>query len=195
MGDAGNNGNTRYTGITSYTRYYTNVSSGLVHRWSQLQPKATLAYVHLLLFIILNGILTHIVAFIMVIATVVHVTKNTITDQALIKRAMVQFVGLLMVMSCIPLNANLVSAIYFLATDKGSDAQYVSLNTLTYVFLSVPVFMTPILIKAIFNPVANAVKAVILCKCRVTREQSEMGFDQEVCTAATLMRSIKALNL
>ena len=149
----------------------------------------TLAYVHLLLAIIVNGMLTRIVALIMVIATVVQVKRNTITEQTLIQKTMVRFVGLLLLMSSVPLVANLASAISYAAPDNGSDVQYVSLNILTYLLLSTPVVVTPILMIAIFKPVATAVKKIVTFKCRAV-ELSETRLGQEIHTAVTLAGSI-----
>lgn len=150
----------------------------------------TLAYVHLLLFMIINSILTRIVAFIMVIATVVHVKRNTITEQTLTQRAMIRFAGLLLLMSVVPLIPNLAAAISSLVPDKGADVQYVSLNILTYILLSTPVVVTPILMMAIFKPVAIAAKKIVTCKCRgVAVELSETGLGQEMRTAVTLAGS------
>ena len=138
----------------------------------------TLAKVHIGLSVGAVDVPVRAVIIIMVIATVMFIKKNTIAEQASIKKAMLRFASLLLVTNFITLFANSLPAFLYTAPHLATKNVYVILNILTYVFLSFPVVATPLLMMIIFKPVAKAVKEVVTFKClgkryKLTLEQRE----------------------
>ena len=120
----------------------------------------------------------YVIAVVMVICTVVHIKKNTITEELTMKRAMIRFAVLLLLINFVTLFANALPAAHFVLPDLITPTAYVILKAFTYIFLCIPVVATPVLMMAIFKPVSKAVKEVVTCKSciegvRVSKVQLE----------------------
>ena len=91
----------------------------------------SLSYGHIAVSLALGDMPSRILAVIMVICTVVHIKKNTITEETLMKRAMIRFAVLLLLMNFVTLFANALPAAHFVLPDLITPTAYVTLKSFT----------------------------------------------------------------
>ena len=154
----------------------------------------SLSYAHIAVSLALGDMPSRILAVVMVICTVVHIRKNTITEESTMKRAMIRFAVLLMLMNFVTLFANALPAAHFVLPDLITPTAYVILKSFTYVFLCIPVVATPLLMMAIFKPVGKAVKEVATCKSctvrvKVGKSRSETSSSQAPNSSSAIVGS------
>lgn len=135
----------------------------------------SLSYGHVAVSIALGDMPSRIIAVVMVICTAVHIRKNTITEETTMKRAMIRFAVLLLLMNFVTLFGIALPAVHFVLPNLVTPTTYVILKTFTYIFLCIPVIATPVLMMAIFKPVSKAVKEVVTCKSCVKRVRTSKG--------------------
>ena len=135
----------------------------------------SLSYGHIAVSMALGDMPARVIAVVMVICTVVHIKKNTITEELTMKRAMIRFAVLLLLINFVTLFANALPAAHFVLPDLITPTAYVILKAFTYIFLCIPVVATPVLMMAIFKPVSKAVKEVVTCQSCIERVGASKG--------------------
>ena len=158
--------------FTSAIPYYTaaydydNLLDGVICL-AQLTP---VAFVHLTVCFFGIGIPSHIIVLFLVLATIVYVKRNTRGNGFTLESAMVKFAGLLLIVNFVTFGANIFGTVPFALRKSASLPVLVWFHLLsTYLLLSLPGILTPLLMVAAFKPVRVSMKRILSCHLKQTK--------------------------
>ena len=125
---------------------------------------STAAIVHLALSHATAGLSSDVVAISFVAATVAYIKRNTMNIEAPLNRAMVKFTVILLIVPFITHAMNLLGLVPLALGEAATLATVVWFHLLsTYMLVSLPGIVTPLLMAATFRPVRESMKAILTC--------------------------------
>ena len=125
---------------------------------------STAAIVHLALSHATAGLSSDVVAISFVVATVAYIKRNTMDTEAPLNRAMVRFTVMLLIVPFITHAMNLLGLVPLALGEAATLATVVWFHLLsTYMLVSLPGIVTPLLMAATFRPVRESMKAILTC--------------------------------
>ena len=126
-----------------------------------------IAYAQIGLSILFIDIPGRLISIIAIIAAVVHVRRNTVTDFSPIKRSLLRFSVILLCINILILFANIVAALAFLVPTSSAVAVLIWLSLTVNIAIVLPTVVVPVLMMVLFKPIWSAVKGILVCqRCR-----------------------------
>ena len=128
---------------------------------AQLTPAA---FIHLSICFFGMGLPSHAVVVIFVLGAIVYVKKNTHVNIFALESAMVKFAGLLLIVNFVTFAANIFGIVPFALRQSASLPLLVWFHLVsTYLLLSLPGIVTPLLMVAAFKPMQKTMKSILTC--------------------------------
>ena len=125
------------------------------------------AYAHISLSILFIDIPGRLISICTIIAAVVHVKRNTVTDFSPIKRSLLRFSVVLLCINILILLTNIVGTLGFVLPMGADVSVLVWLSLTLNVALFIPAVAVPVLMMILFKPIWSAVKDLLTCRrCR-----------------------------
>ena len=158
--------------FTSAIPYYTaaydydNLLDGVICL-AELTPAA---FIHLSICFFGMGLPSHAVVLIFVVATIIYVKRNSRMDTFALESAMVKFAGLLLIVNFVTFAANFFGIVPFALRHSASLPLLVWFHLVaTYLLLSLPGILTPLLMVAAFKPMRETMKSILTCRFKQSK--------------------------
>ena len=138
-----------------------------------------IAYVHIALSILFIDIPGRFISVCTIIAAVIHVKRNTVTDFSPIIRSFLRFTVILLCINILILLTNIVGILGFVLPMDGDVSVLVWLSSTANIAVVLPTVVVPVLMMILFKPIWSAVKGLLTC--RRCRKQRRAGSRPLVC--------------
>ena len=122
------------------------------------------AYAHIGLSILFIDIPGRLISICTVIAAVIHVKRNTVTDFSPIKRSLLRFTVVLLCINILILLTNIIGTLAFVLPMGADVAVLVWLNLAVNIAVVLPTVVVPVLMMILFKPIGSAVKDLLTCR-------------------------------
>ena len=123
------------------------------------------AFIHLSICFFGMELPSHAVVVIFVLGTIVYMKKNTRVNVFALESAMVKFAGLLLIVTFVTFAVNVFGIVPFALRQSASLPLLVWLHLVwTYLLLSLPGILTPLLMIAAFKPMRKTMKILLTCR-------------------------------
>ena len=125
------------------------------------------AYAHIGLSVLFIDIPGRLIGICTIVATAVHVKRNTVSDYNPIKRSLVRFSVILLCINILILFTNMIGTLGFVLPMGAYVSVLVWLSLIINVAIFLPAVVVPILMMVLFKPIWSAVKGLLMCRrCR-----------------------------
>ena len=141
----------------------------------------TLGYIHGIGSAIATDATSRIVSLVFIIATAVHVKRNTYTDGEVLSKAVVKFTGLLLLQNLVGLTLSTIGYIPIIgyAHIRLPSQVIVALHYLTLYFsLRVPIIVPPLLMIAVYKPIMKTI-----CFCTTPANPKSKRFSKNTSSS------------
>ena len=138
-----------------------------------------IAYVHIALSILFIDIPGRLISVCTIIAAVIHVKRNTVTDFSPIKRSFLRFAVILLCINILILLTNIVGTLGVVLSKSADVSVLVWLSSTVNIAVVLPTVVVPVLMMILFKPIWSAMKGLLMC--RRCRKQRRTGSRPLVC--------------
>ena len=126
-----------------------------------------IAYYHIGLTVLFIDIPGRLISICTIIAAVIHVKRNTVTDFSPIKRSLLRFSVILLCINILILLTNIFSTLGFVLPVGAEVSVLVWLSLAVNIAIVLPTVVVPVLMMILFKPIWSAVKGLLTCRrCR-----------------------------
>ena len=149
---------------------YGNLLDGVICL-AELTPAA---FIHLSICFFGMGFPSHAIVLIFVLTTIIYVKRNARVNAFALESAMVKFASLLLIINFVTFAANFFGIVPFVLRQSANLPLLVWFHLLsTYLLLSLPGILTPLLMVAAFRPMRETMKSILSCHFKQSNANAE----------------------